>query len=98
MELVEGLVLLEYCEFWEFGFEDWFEFFNDVCLVVVYVYWNLVVYCDFKFLNIFVFDEGCVCLFDFGIVKLLEFSDFFEDVLVICMGIFLMMFEYVVLE
>lgn len=60
--------------------------------VFVYVYEMFVLYCDIKLVNFFVDEYGIVWIIDFGFVKIVDFEDFS------CMGDFVGMFCYMVLE
>lgn len=69
IEFIEGQM---FCEFME---EEWFDIdcvFEVVCQIVDVlgvVYEKGIFYCDIKFDNIMVCDDGLVKVFDFGLVK-----------------------------
>lgn len=72
---VEGFFIDKYIKYilclkFDFYFVEILEFFLKVCNVVVVVYWNGIVYWDFKLVNIFVDVYKELWIFDFGIVKI----------------------------
>src|SRR5215470_12701352 len=72
MEYVEGVPLVEYCQWHRLSLEQRLRLFRAVCDAVLYAHQHAVIHRDLKPSNILVKDDGSVRLLDFGIAKHLE--------------------------
>lgn len=79
-----------------YGLCEFFNFVVFICCVFEVLYEVGIIYCDFKLLNFFVIFCGDVKLFDFGIVQYVEV--FFENMMLMQIGIFVGMVFYMLLE
>lgn len=100
MEFVKGVLIDDYCDCCCLMNDECFVFFMQVCVGVQYVYQKVVIYCDFKLFNIFVYEEDGqvkVKIIDFGIVKVIV-QWFIEKLLFIGFGVLFGMLNYMSLE
>ncbi len=75
MEYIDGQPLTLYCDSHKLPVTGRLKLFQKVCDAVSYAHQNLVVHRDLKPDNILVAEDGTPKLLDFGIAKILDFSD-----------------------
>ena len=75
MEYIEGQPLTLYCDSHKLPVTERLKLFRKVCDAVSYAHQNLIVHRDLKPDNILVSEDGTPKLLDFGIAKLLDFSE-----------------------
>lgn len=79
MEFIEGKPLMEYIEDNQCSIDERLELFMDICSAVSYAHQNFIMHRDLKPANILVTNHGIVKVIDFGIAKILEDDEAFED-------------------
>ena len=82
MEYIDGIAIDVYCDRQQLTLEQRLQLFRKVCAAVQCAHQNLIVHRDLKPSNILVTAEGEPKLLDFGIAKLLDTPQQFDDVTV----------------